>query len=146
MMLDVAFAIQAPSGWVELEDPANGYEAHKETRAEQGVSWRKQEITSTFVEGTNVNDAVKENVTESVAIYVDAPTSYVLAQRIKVLTDALSQIRYSMRFRNGNLLETWDCAVADYTIETPQEMINSTMAVVRASVPRRPTVTMAQVP
>lgn len=145
-MLDVAFAIQAPSGWVELEDPANGYEAHKETRAEQGVSWRKQEISSTFVEGTFVNDAVKENVTETLAIYVDAHTPYELAVRVKVLTDALSQIRYQVRMRSGNLLETWDCAVADYTVQTPQEMINSRMAVVRASVPRRPTVVTALVP
>ncbi|HEY5727423.1 MAG TPA: hypothetical protein VIV08_02305 [Acidimicrobiia bacterium] len=144
-MLDVSFAIEAPSGWLELEDPANGYEAHKESRIDQSVTWRKQEISSNYVEGTYVNDAVRENVTETIAIYVDAPTPFVLMERVTALTDALSQIRYQVAMRSGDLLETWDCGVADYTIQTPQEMINARMAVVRAVIPRRPTVVMAQV-
>lgn len=144
--LDIAMAIQAPSGWVELENLPGGYQVHKESRAEQATSWRKQEISSNFVEGTYVNDAVRENVTETVAVYVYGPTSFDLQARVKVLTDAFSQIRYSMRFRDGNLLTTWDCGVADFTVQTPQEMINATMAVVRAQVPRRPSVTTAKVP
>jgi hypothetical protein len=97
------------------------------------------------VEGTYVNDAVRENVTETVAIYVYGTTPYQLQTRVKALTDAFSQIRYAMRFRSGDLLETWDCGVADYVVQTPQEMINATRAVVKASVPRRPTVTTSQV-
>jgi hypothetical protein len=145
-MLDIAMAIQAPSGWLELENRVGGYVVHKESRAEQAVSWRKQEITSNYVEGTFVNEAVRENVTEAVVVYVYGPTSYDLSVRVKALTDAFSQIRYQMRFRDGNMLTTWDCSVADYTVQTPQEMINSTMAVVKAQVPRRPSATTVKVP
>jgi hypothetical protein len=144
-MLDVVFSIKAPSGWLSLENPAGGYEAHKDARGEQATAWRRQEISSSYVEGTYTNEAVKENVTEALAVYVYGPTPYDLYTRIKVLTDAFSQIRYQITMRTGNLLETWDCSAADYTIQTPQEMINATIAVVRATVPRRPTIVTAKV-
>ena len=145
MALDIAFSIHAPSGWLDLDDAAGGYEAHKDTRAGQSVTWRKQEIESPYVEGTFVNEAVRENVSEALAIYVRGGSPFELRQRVTALTDALSQLQYEVRMVEGNAQETWDCSVADYTIETPQEMINSTMALVRATVPRRPTVILEEV-
>jgi hypothetical protein len=145
MGLDVSFSIEAPSGWIELEDRENGYELHKEAKAERGTQWRKKEISSGYVEGTYVTEAVKENITEPVVVYVYGETPFELETRIIALTDAFDQLQYEIRMRNGDLLETWDCAVADYVVQSPQELINSTMAVVRATVPRRPSVTRAQV-
>lgn len=140
-MLDVSFSIYAPSGWLDLEDPANGYEAHRDTRGTRAVSWRKREISSNYVEGTFVNDAVRENVIEALAIYVRGDDPFQLDERVTALTNALEQLHYLVRARTGNLLETWSCMVAEYTIETSMEMQHATMALVRASVPRLPTVT-----
>lgn len=145
MALDVVFSIHAPSGWIVLEDPTTGYLAHKEARGDRSVQWRKQEISSAYVEGSYVNTAVKENIVEPLVVYVYGGTPYELEQRVTALTDGLDQMQYQVTMRNGDLEETWDCTVADYVVQTPQEMLNATMAVVRASVPRRPTVTRRQV-
>jgi hypothetical protein len=146
MPLQVAFSIQGVGGWLDLEDPQNGYEAHKDARAQQAVSWRKQEITSAYVEGAFVTEAVREMVVEPLVIYVHGATIYQLDQRVTALTQALSQLQFQVKAQLGNLLETWRCTVADYTVETTQEFLHSTMAVVRAQVPRQPSVTKAVVP
>jgi hypothetical protein len=137
-MLDIAFSIHGPAGWIDLEDPEGGYEAHKDTRATQAISWRKQEISSAYVEGTFVNDAVKENVVEALAIYVQGTTQFELSQRVQALTDALSQLQYEIKARYGNAEETWTCSVADITLEFGQELVSETMMLVRAQVPRLP--------
>lgn len=145
MPLDIAWSILGPAGWIDLEDRANGYEMHKETHAAQAHSWRRQDISSPYVEGTYTNQAVRENVTEAVAIYVYGDTVFELKTRMDLILAALGQLNYQVKARSGNLLETWDCAIADYTIEMGQEMLNSTMCVIRANIPRRPTVVLEEV-
>jgi hypothetical protein len=86
MPLQVAFSIQGVGGWLDLEDPQNGYEAHKDARAQQAVSWRKQEITSAYVEGAFITEAVREMVVEPLVIYVHGATIYQLDQRVTALT------------------------------------------------------------
>ena len=144
-MLDIAFSIHGPAGWIDLEDPANGYEAHKDTRASQAVTWRKHEITSAYVEGTFVNEAVKENVTEALVVTVSGASHFELQTRVQAILDALSQLRYEVKARIGNAEETWTCSVADYTVESSQELLNSGKVIVRAQVPRMPTVTLLEV-
>ncbi|HEY5787510.1 MAG TPA: hypothetical protein VIT65_22320 [Microlunatus sp.] len=145
MALEVAFSIQGVGGWIDLEDPASGYVVHKDTRAQQTVTWRKQEVTSAYVEGAFVNEAVREVIVEPLIVYVKGDTILELDQRVTALTDALSQLQFEVRAQLGNLRETWRCTVADYTIETTQEYLHATMATVRAQVPRQPTVVKEEV-
>ena len=145
MSLDVAFAIHGPGGWIELDDEAAGYETHKDARSEQAVTWRRQNIDSAYVEGTYTNEAVRENVTESVVIRVFGANQWEFSQRLEALTDALSQLQYDFRMQVGNLRETWKCSVADYTVQTPQEMLHASMGIVRAQIPRLPAVVREEV-
>lgn len=145
MVLALSVRIHALAGWVELEDAVNGYEIHKDTRSQQAVTWRKQEINSPYVEGTFTNEAVRENVVEPVAIYVRGESQFELMTRVKVITDALGQLNFDMEFTVGNAKETWHCFASEYTVETQQEFVHGLLAVVRASVPRLPTVAMVEV-
>lgn len=143
--LDVSFEIETPTGWLECEDPANGYELHKESFVNRATSHRKQEINSNWVEGSYVSQAVRENVVEEVAIYVRGDTPYELWARKQALLDGLEQLAFTARLRFGDLLETWNCEISDYTEESPMEMRFATMAVIRARIPRLPSLTRSQV-
>lgn len=145
MSLDVEISIHGPGGWILLEDPENGYTAHKEALASKSVTWRKKEIESDYVEGTFTNEAVRANIVEQLVIYVDGLSPWATSERVRALTEALEQLQYEVKVRDGDLEETWTCSVADYTLETGQELRNATMVIVRASVPRLPYATRVQV-
>lgn len=141
----LAAAIHTQLGWLELEDAANGYELHKDSIATKQVTWRKQEVESPWAEGTFVNRAVRGNVTEAMHVWVAGASPFELDQRLTAFTDALGQLQYQVRVRTGDLLETWTCLPADYTIQTQQEYRFATLALVQATIPRLPTTTKAQV-
>lgn len=143
--LAVQASIQTQLGWVDLEDIANGYELGKESFTEQGVSWRKQTVSSDWLEGTFVNHGVRENVVEKLSVYVTGATPYEMAVRMKVITDALGQTRFGLKFTFDDLQETWSCTMSDYTISSTQELRFSKLALVQASISRLPSVALAQV-
>lgn len=145
MDLDVSAQIETASGWLVLEDAVNGYELHKESFNNRAVTWRKQDVSSDWLEGTYTNHAVRGNVIEPVAVYVTAATPYALSVKMDALTDALGQIQYGLKVRFGDLEETWTCFPADYAVEAGQELRFATMALVRAQIPHLPTITKAQV-
>lgn len=144
-MPTLALSISTALGPLALEDEANGYELHKDTFGTRNQSYRKTEVSGDWTEGTDVDRAVRENVVESVAVYVSGATHYQFATRLKALTDALEQLQYTITRQIGDLQEVWRCVPADYTVETGQELIFATMGLVRAQVPRKPAVTMTQV-
>lgn len=143
--LEVFASILTPTGWIELEDEPNGYWLHKDAFAKKAVSHRKREVSSEWVAGTFVADAVRENVIEDVVVYVQGRTPYEMRQRLDALTDGFDQLSYKMTLTEGDLEETWQCNLADYSIECGQEFRLARLAIVRASVPRLPGVTTRQV-
>ena len=138
-------AINTSLGWLELEDPAGGYELHKDALATQQTTWRKQEVESPWVEGTFVNRAVRGNVPEAVVVWVAGSTPFELDQRVSAFTEAIGQLQFQIRVQIGDLLETWTCFPGDFTVETQQEYRFATIALVRATIPRLPTTTKVQV-
>ena len=145
VLLDVSAKILTPTGWLELENAAGGYELGAESFSEASVGHRKTEITSEWIEGSFVSRAVKEEVSEKVSVYVKGTTPYDLQVKLKALTDGFDQLSFSMVVRFADNQETWDCLVSEYSISTKQEMRFATIALVNATVPRAPTVTRLQV-
>ena len=143
--LDCSARIMTPTGWIELADRAGGYELGPDAFTQAAVSHRKSEISSEWLEGTFVTRSVRENVTETVSVYVYGDSPYELATRLDALTDGFDQLQYSMVVRFGDAQHEWDCWVADYTIATRQEMRFATMALVSAQVPRLPAAARTQV-
>ena len=75
-VLDVDARILGPAGWIDLEDEANGYTLHDDFANSRATTQRKTDTMGDWVEGTFTVRAVRENVTESVAVWVDAVTPY----------------------------------------------------------------------
>lgn len=145
MNLDVTAKIQTPTGWLELEDEANGYTLSADSFASSAVSHRKVEVSSEWMEGTFVVRSVRENVTETVSVFVTGATPAELSDRLLALTDGFDQLNYAMVVRFADAQETWSCQVADYTTSTKAELRHATMAQVTATVPRLPSVVRAKV-
>lgn len=144
--LDFSVQIETPSSaLLELEDLANGYEVHRDSLTSQAYTWRRQNVSSDWLEGEYTNRAVRGNVVEPLAVIVRGGTPFELAQRINDLKDAFGQTQYQVVLRFGDLQETWSCFPADYTIEAEQAMRFATLAVVRAQVPHLPSVVQIQV-
>jgi hypothetical protein len=144
--LDVQVEIEAPTGWLMLEDMLNGYELHAESFASAQHASRKIEAEGDWAEGSYTVRAVEGNVTESVSVWVKGEDPYELAVRIQALTDGFHQLQYRLRMTIGNLREEWICQYSDYTIESDQNLRFSTLALVKAQVPHLPTVTRTLVP
>lgn len=143
--LHVSVVIATPTGPLELENPAGGYEIGKDSFARSSRSWRKQEISNEYTEGTYVNRAVLENVVEPLSVYVSGDTQFEFQERMRRLVDAFGQLQYTISRLIGDHEEVWACTVADYTVETSQEFLFATIGRVDAQVPRLPTSVSNQV-
>jgi hypothetical protein len=143
--LDVAFAINTPLGWVEIEDPINGYELHAEAFAQRSVSHRKTDVSNDWTQGTYTSRSVLDNITEQVDFYVGGATTFECRARLKVVTDAFDSLRYQARYRMEDYQETWSCTVADYTLEANQPLAYAKLVLVRAKIPRHPVALVEQV-
>lgn len=138
--LDLECSIEGPAGWIVLEDEANGYSLESSSFGEASTTHRKTEVSSEWIEGSFVVRSVRENVTETLAVYVTGATPYELATRLAALTNALEQNSFILTTRWGNLAETYYCSVADYKVTASQPLRFATMALVTATVPHLPTV------
>lgn len=144
--LDVSAAIQAPTGWIQLEDRINGYSLHDEFGATRGTTQRKTDTSSEWVEGTFTVRAVRENVTESVAVWIEGPTPFVLADRVQALTDALDQLSFQMVVRFADSQETWQIVQpADYVEQYEKAYRFATTCLVKATISRLPSLSRVQV-
>lgn len=139
--LDVSAKIETPTGWLDLQDTGNGYSFEATSFSERAGTFRRQEVAGPFVDGTFVVSAVRENITESVAIYVRGDTHYVMRRRLNALVEAFSQLSYRMLVRFEDAAEYWDCLPADYTVSTQREFLHARLALFKANVPRMPATT-----
>lgn len=138
--LEVACRIQSPTGWLNLQDPSGGYELEVSTVGERAVAHRKVEASSGWMEGSYYTRTVRENVTETLAVYVFGSSAADYDAKEKALTDAFDQLSFQVIMSVGNSQKIWDCWVSDYTITTSRDHRFYKMGLVNAQVPRMPTV------
>ena len=143
--LDISFEILTPSGWVELEDPANGYSLHRDSFNQRTVQHRSLMASNDWVAGAYAARSVRDNVVEDVAFYVNGETTYECMSRVDLVLSAFDSLTYQARLRRNDHRETWTCTPADYTLESDQPLIFATMVLVKAKIPRHPTKAVEQV-
>lgn len=144
-LLAVTAEIETPGGWLSLEDPENGYSLHKESFASRQFTSRKVELEGDWVEGSYVARAVRGNTNETLAVFIEGATPFEREMRQQELVSGLEQLQYRMRVTEGDSRETWTCFYTDYQLEATQELRFSTLVILRATVPRLPTVLREQV-
>lgn len=138
--LDIGCTISTPIGTTLNLQQTGVYKLEPSAGSERQVAHRKQTAKNPYVEGEYVVSVVRENVTETLAVWCYATTSTVLRQRIVALLDCFDQPSYTVVFRDTDSTETWAAQAADYTIKSDQVLRKAKMALVTAQVPRLPTV------
>jgi hypothetical protein len=140
--LDLNVKVAGPGGWISLEDDQY-YALHADSFSSAGTSWRKIDVNAPWLEGSYTVGAVRENVTETVAVWVRGETHYVWRCNMAALEEAFTQVNYMLMKRIEDLVEYWTCpSPADFTIETQREFVHARIGVFRAQVIRLPRVTI----
>jgi len=101
---------------------------------------RKREATSPFYDGTFVTHFTKENVTETLEVYVTGFSQNHVTENLLFLEELFLQPSYRIQVRIDDHLETWSCFPADYSVDRSHINMHNVRAVFTATVPRLPKV------
>lgn len=135
--IDVVCQISDPNGdWVDVN--AGVYRLSKEAFSAESVSWRRSTAVNPQVEGEWLVNAVRDNVTFPLHIWVRETGHAALSTAVETLTDLISQVNWSLRIAFEGDRTTYSCQAADYMLEYSQELRHATMAHVKADVIRLP--------
>lgn len=134
--IDIKCRITTPGGWLDLM--SGPYKLSADAFVDEAVTWRRQEVQNPFVEGSWLVNAVRENVTTAVDVWVRCASQPELAKAVEALKEAFSQINYGLEFTVEGVTYYYRCYAADYTVKTGREFRASTMAQFSAQVPRHP--------
>lgn len=126
--------------WVSLND-GHRYRLGAGTFRDTTQSRSRVTVKSSMFDGEWVTHTTKDNVTETIEVYIMAAHHSAVSELIEDLTEAFSQYIYNVRVSLGNHVETWRCFPADWSIARGQVEIHNTRATVRLNVPRFPQVT-----
>jgi hypothetical protein len=117
-----------------------GFELHADTRSSRAVTWRKQSVSNAWVEGSYDVQAVRDNVTENVWVWVFGSSVSDFRKRYHWLVDQVDTPTWSLVWLQAGMTETWDCTFSDHTIETQREFQYANIGLVKINVMRRPRV------
>lgn len=134
--LVVGCRVTTGGGWLDLM--SGPYRLSADAFTEQGVTWRRSDVSSPFVEGTWTVNAVRENVTEQLDVWVRCSSTGDLAVAVEELLGALAQLNFGLELTFDDVRSFYQCYVADVTVKSPRELRFSRMAQVSAQVPRHP--------
>lgn len=123
--------------WVSLNDTTR-FKVHGDALGSQQVTRRRVTVTSPFYDGEYEVGSVKENVKETVTLWVRAPSQSQLTEHLLLLEDIFSQSVYNLRKTLDEDREVWVCYSADYSIDRGHINLHNCMALFSAEVPRLP--------
>lgn len=135
----VAARISTPYGWLYLGHGTQ-YRIAAGSLENQQTTFRRSEVTSPYVEGTYVINALRENVTESLNLIVEPRNTLSLADATRAVGAALCQVRYTVQVQVRRDIWTWQAYAADHTVSTKREFLHARLAEVKAEIPRDPNV------
>jgi len=141
--LDVVCRITIPGGWLTVT--SGPYSLTPESFTTTGTTWRRKDVTNPFVEGTWTVDALRDNQTETIDIFVSSETGSLLEDAVEAVVDALSQLNFAIEITFEGVKRTYTCWVADVIVKADQPLRFATMAQITAQVPRHPAYTREDV-
>ena len=137
--MSVHAKISTPSGWLNLEDPVNGYALEKTTLGNTQISTTQITAQSNFVEGTVVLNSVRQQVQETLSVWVTGDSTSQLWSRRDVLLSALNQLQYQVCLVIEDMAVYFTCTPANpITITYQQEFMFARTCQVAATLNRYP--------
>lgn len=135
----------ASGTWLDVND-GTYYKVAGNSFADAAVQFRRDEVTNSFLEGKFTVNALRDNVTETLAVYCyGQDDSFTVAQAVKTLTDAVSQIKFRTEVTVDSWRRGWWCYASDYTVNTARELLHARMALVTVQLQRDPNETLTEV-
>jgi len=139
MMSGFNFEVSWNNQWISLNDHIR-YRVAADSFGQQAYSRRRNSVTSPFYEGSFETHSVRENVSETVSIYVTAPSQSQLVEQILLLESIFNQSVFNARKTQDEAREVWVCMSADYTVDRTHVQAHNCRAIFTAQVPRLPAV------
>lgn len=135
--LTISCRVSVPEGWLEIND-GHKYSLTAESLVATQRTWRRQEVSSPFVDGTFTVNAVLENISLPVSLYVYGADHGDMVRNLEAVTAAFEQFDYILAIRRGEHAEVWRCQLSDSSIDTRREFQHARMAMVTFPVPCYP--------
>lgn len=139
LSLDITCLVQIPEGWLDVNDGTQ-FALHRETRGTYQMTLRRQTTQSQFVAGTFTINETPEDVSETLAVIVTGQTHHDMETAKDRLVEALTAAQFQVVWAVEDTVETWEAKAADITVTSEQPMLFARKCVVRAQVPRHPSV------
>jgi hypothetical protein len=123
-------------GWVSLNDHVKYKVNAQGTLDQTRKSFRTVKATSPVLSGDYLIHAVPDMVTENVSLWVYGTSSYDANVNLNAVTDMFEQYSYQLRWTFNNMIETWNCQMAEATTTRSQVYAVNKMAQASFVVPR----------
>ena len=137
-LLDLSVKVYTdPVTFIELNDRVS-YRIEAGSFAQQATSKKRQEATSPFLEGTYIVNALRENVTEQLNVYVYGSSPSDFQSKLQVLKDAFDLNEFVVTRTLGDSVHTWNCYSSDYSLTTQREFMHAKMGLLSVQLLRRP--------
>jgi len=125
--------------WISLNDHLR-FIVGAESLGDKTVARRRTTVTSPFYDGEYEVHSVRENVRESLQVYVLGPSQSQLTEHILLLEDIFEQFVYNIRVTLDEHREVWTCQSADWSVDRSHVQAHNNRAVFKVEVPRLPKV------
>ena len=124
-------------GWCELNDHVVFTVADGSFDGE-AVSWRRAEDTNPFLEGTYLINALRNNVTRPLNVYVEGQTQFDLNDNLDNLKGYLSQRQFQLVRTIDNSARLFTCFASDYAIQSDRPLMFARKALLKCQLVTHP--------
>ena len=144
-MSDIVLSVRVSfdGDWVELN--VAPYRVGDGSFEESAVAFRRQTVTSPFLEGEFVVTALRGNVNESLNVWVKESDAFALQMSLKTLKAAFGQPQFTLERTVENVKTTFYCYASDYAVTTQRPLLHANMAQFKATRVREPGYTLEEV-
>lgn len=136
------FDVEVSNGslWVSMNDHFR-YVVGADSFRDQAQTRRRITVNSPIYEGTYEVHSVRENVEETLTVFVIGQSNGEVTENMLNLIYLFSQTQYNLRRRLNDHIETWRCMPADYTIDRSHVNAHNSRAHLTFTIPRLPDAT-----
>lgn len=134
--MEVDLILTVPNGVLSLNsDP---YKLASDSFATESVTFRRTEVSNPHLEGTYLVNALRENVTTQVSVWVTGATRDELVPALRTLCDAFGQVRFNAQLVVDGHSQIWSCYASDYVVSTQREFMHASRAKIDVNLIRDP--------
>lgn len=135
-----AVTVSCGSEWVDISH--GDMWINPEGFGTSSVSWRKEQAQSRFYHGSYIIHGVKDNVQETLSIYIRSHSNNDVTEHLAMLEELFSQFTFQVRVQFGNHRETWYCQTADgWQVDRSHVLMHNSMAKFTVTLSRLPETT-----